>query len=272
MNPGSLAETHLHRATRTTTLSYLRGRDALIAGDMADFSAIAPGNSTIVAGLPGFSLTRVQTVAGSWSRHCWQQREDALVINETVVEDGASRAAALGQDRLQVAREAAQPRHAPLGELRAGTGQFAAGPVAVLPTGFGESATAAANALHRVWNGRDFGALDTRWSPVVAWRGPEGASGERPALAHWIAGLLTQLPDAVMLFEASAETGDAVALLWRLHGHHHGEAFGIAPTGKRVRLIGSTLLRFADGLIVDDETLIDEIGFAAQLLAPEIVY
>lgn len=272
MNPGSLAETHLHRATRTTTLGWLRGRDALIAADVADYSAIAPATTIIAADLPGLSISHIQTAAGVWSRHCWQHREGALVINETLVEDGTARAVALSRDSLQVAYEAAQPRHAPFGELRAGTGQLAAGPFAVLPPGFGENATAVANALHRVWNGRDFGALATLWSPEVAWRGPQGAGGERHALAHWIAALLTQLPDAVMLFEASAEACDTVALLWRLHGHHHGEAFGIAPTGTRVRLIGSTFLRLADGYIIADETLVDDIAYAAQLLAPEILY
>ena len=270
MNPADLATTHLHRATRTSTLHWLRGREALIADDLATLVALAGGSVSALAVVEALRVTGFQTEAGTWRRHCWSRYEADRVVAETVVEDTASRLAALGVDVGAAAEQLASACPLPLGELRAGAGQQAAGPYALLPPGIDPAARPVCDFLHRLWNGRDMALAG--WSPAVSWRGPDGLAGERQALRAWVLGLLVQLPDAVLMFEAAAVGGDKIAVLWRLHGHHHVDALGLPASGRRIRLIGSSLVNMVDGAIVEDDTVIDTVAFMAQALAPTLAY
>ena len=266
--------TYFHRTSRATTLDWLRGRDAVVAADLAD--RIATANLSQTTETVGcVTLSRVRNDAGAgWSRHVWSRTEGEFVVGETLVEDGAGRCTALGHDFGTEAERVAERAtiHAPLGELRAGSGQFAAGDEAQLPPGLPEAIRPIAGIIHRVWNGRDFAALDRLWAEDVAWRGPDGRQGDRAALASWIAALIGKFDDAVLLLEDAVLEGNRAALLWRLHGHQSAAAFGVSPAGARVRLIGSTVLRLRDGRVVEDETLIDPLAAAAQLRARPVAY
>ncbi len=162
--------------------------------------------------------------AGGWHGHRCVWREDGRIVREVVVEDR-------GRPR------AAPPEHPPLGELRLGEGQYATGSTAILPPGFADAARPLADRLHRAWNGR---ALDLY----------DGA---------WLTELLRQLPDASFTFERGIATGDAIALLWRVQGHH--------ANGQRVRLIGSTVMAGEREL-----TVFDQAAMKAQLQRPLIDY
>jgi len=49
-------------------------------------------------------------------------------------------------------------------------------------------------------------------------------------------------------------------------GTHRGELFGLAPTGRRVRVEGATFSRLgADGLVVQDVHFSDTMTLLAQL-------
>jgi hypothetical protein len=130
----------------------------------------------------------------------------------------------------------APPSHASLGELRAGEGQFAASAEPPLPPGFAAGAIKAAVRLHRQWNGRALG------------------SNAEP----WLVELLRLLPDATFTFEHAVVSSTEVALLWRVMGH---------ASGRRVRLIGSTLVKEARL-----RTVLDRGAIAAQLAAETISY
>lgn len=265
---------YFHRTSRTTTLDWLRGRDALEAADLADRAAT--GKFVVQTETVGcVTLQRFRNDAGSgWSRHVWSRSEGELVVSETVIEDGAARCRALENDFEVKAQQLNKGAviHAPLGELRAGSGQFAAGETALLPPGLHEAIRPIADAMHRAWNGREFAAYDGMWAQDVAWAGPDDHQGDRAALVSWIAALIGKFDDAVLLFEDAVMEGDRAALLWRLHGHHSAEAFGVSPVGARVRLIGSTVLHLLDGRVIEDETLIDPLAAAAQLRAQPIAY
>lgn len=86
----------------------------------------------------------VATGERSWPGHLWIEREDGRIIRQLVVEDS-------GEIRP------APAEHPPLGELRSGHGQFAAGSRATLPPGSPDEAQPPADRLHGAWNGR---ALD----------------------------------------------------------------------------------------------------------------
>lgn len=251
--------THLHRAWIEDALGRMRGRDRIRDRATALLAEEGLGPIAVDAESDGFLAW---SASGGWRGHRWIVREGERIAGEIEVVDGIARAKALGRDvEAEAARiGAARPLHAALGELRAGQGQLAPADAPELPDGFG--APAAAAYLHRVWNAR---ALDLL---PGAWRGPDEAGGDATG---FVLRLLTALPDAVCLFERGAVIGDREAVLWRLHGHHLGPGFG-TPSGKRVRLIGSSLVRIADGVVTAEDMLIDTLALRATAHRPLIDY
>jgi hypothetical protein len=136
----------------------------------------------------------------------------------------------------------APPGHAPLGELAAGRGQYDAGEVAVVPSDFPAGAVPLATWLHKAWNGRAFDLYE----------------------APWLLALLKDLPDAIFYFERALVVDDQFAILWRVHGHHRD--------GQRVRLIGSSVVRFDGAAITSDLTCVDFAACKAQLARTIISY
>jgi predicted ester cyclase len=76
--------------------------------------------------------------------------------------------------------------------------------------------------------------------------------------------LLKDLPDATFYFERALVADDQIAILWRVHGHH--------KDGQRVRLIGSSVMRFDGAAITSDLTCLDFAACKAQLARPIISY
>jgi hypothetical protein len=212
-----IGEAYSHRATREDGLGLIRGRDAILAAAVAE----VPGRLQIEADLGEMIAYRVDD---RWAGHRWVWCEDGRILREVVVEE---------RDESR----AAPACHPPLGELRAGEGQYSASPEPLLPLGFPAGARNEAQRLHRQWNGRALG---------------------RHADA-WLIELLRLLPDATFIFEHALVQGADIALLWRVMGNHQ--------SGKRVRLIGSTLTG-PEGV----RTVINRSAIDAQLAAETISY
>jgi hypothetical protein len=204
-----LADSHAHRATREDSLGIIKGRDAITAAWVNEDAA----DITITANLGDMIAYKVK----GWHGHRWVWREEGRILREVVIEDRGE-------------RKIAAPVHPPLGELRSGQGQYAAGDTAILPANFPEEARDVADWLHQAWNGRAFNHYDRAWLPT----------------------LIRQLPDATFHFEDAIVGEKQTAILWRVHGHH--------ANGQRVRLIGSSVFT-GDA----DETMIDHAAMAAQL-------
>lgn len=215
---GELASTHFHRAVREDSLGFLIGRDAILS----DWSQQARDEIAVDADFGDMIAFRVGAGTKAWVGHRWIKREGDKIAAETVVENrGIAKTAPLV--------------HAPLGELRAGRGQFDAGETAILPIGFPDAAKPLATILHKAWNGRAFDLYET----------------------PWLVTLITTLPDATFYFERARVDGHNFALLWRVHGHH--------KNGQRVRLIGSSVMTFEGGEITSDNTVLDVGAQNAQL-------
>ena len=215
-NLAAIADSHAHRAAREDSLGIIKGREAITAAWVNEDAC----DITITADLGDMIAYKVN----GWHGHRWVWREDDRVLREVEIEDR-------GEVR------SAPCSHPPLGELRSGVGQFAAGDNAILPPGFPHEARDIANWLHQAWNGRAFNLYDQAWLPA----------------------LIQQLPDATFYFEHAIVGERQIAILWRVHGHHVG--------GQRVRLIGSSVFT-GDA----DETVIDHAAMTAQLSREEIHY
>lgn len=218
---GRLADTHAHRATREDSLGLVKGRDAILEAWLGSGAQ----EIEITADLGDMIACAVSQGGESWRGHRWIVREDGRILREILIED---------RPRAVTAPSV----HPPLGELRSGRGQFAADERALLPPLFPDSLRPAADALHRILNGRAFD------------RGVE----------PWAELLIATLPDAVFLFERCLGGGEKGAVLWRVHGHHE--------SGRRIRLIGSTLINGGR----PSETVVDFSAMAAQRAAPMIEY
>jgi predicted ester cyclase len=59
--------------------------------------------------------------------------------------------------------------------------------------------------------------------------------------------------------------GDQVALHWRVNATHQGDYLGVAATGKPVTFQGMTLIRIANGKIVEDIAYWDNLPILQQL-------
>jgi hypothetical protein len=212
-----LAGSHAHRATREDSVSLIKGRDAITT------AWVAEGKQTVVITADLGDMIAFE-VDGTWKGHRWVWREDNRILREVIIEDR-------GVERN------APPVHPPIGELRAGKGQFAAGDEAILPASFPREAKALADKLHKAWNGR---AFDLH---------PSGSVSE----------LIRALPDATVQFEHALVDSDKIALLWRLFGH--------TQMGRRIRLIGSSLFS-SDA----EMTVFDQKAFDAQKAQDHISY
>ncbi len=208
-NLAALADSHVHRATREDSLGIIKGRDAITAAWVNEDAS----DITITADLGEMIAYK----NNGWHGHRWVWREEGRTLREVVIEDRG-------------AAKSAPPAHPPLGEIRSGEGQYAAGDSALVPPGFPEEARNIANWLHKAWNGRAFNLYDRQWLPA----------------------LIRLLPDATFYFEHAVVGEKQTAILWRMHGHD--------ATGQRIRLIGSSVLT-GDA----DETVIDHAAMAAQL-------
>jgi hypothetical protein len=248
--------THLHRAWREDALGRTRGRDRVRDASIAAAADESAGPVEIEAETGDTIAFR--TAAG-WRGHRWALREDATIVGEIEVMDGAARAVALGRDvEIEAIRIGERhPVHAPLGELRPGRGQLADADAPILPDGFPAAAMHGACYLHRLWNRRAPGDIAPRW------RGPDEAGSDG---TRWLTALFAAMPDAVLLFERAVADGERIAIQWRLHGQP------VASPTRRIRLIGSSILTTDGNTITADDTLIDTLAMRATAHRPMIGY
>jgi hypothetical protein len=249
---GGLERQFLGRARREHSLGEVIGRDAIIADDLR--LAVSPELSSATAA----SFTNSAVVlalelndGGAFAQHRWLTCEGDLIAREVLVSDAPGRdpitnASALGE---------LWPAQPPLGELRSGLGQYAAGPIATLEG----PCQPILDTLHRIWNGRRFDELAGLYSDDAVWSGPNGSAGDRDTAKRWIMRLISRLPDATLYFDKVESDGDRLAILWRLFGHE---------AGVRARILGSSLLTLQAGKVVSDETLFEEHALNAIRFRP----
>jgi hypothetical protein len=191
----SLADSHVHRATREDSLGIIKGRDAITAAWVNEDAS----DITITADLGDMIAYKVK----SWHGHRWVWRDEGRILREVVVEDRGT-------------PKTAPPIHPPLGELRSGKGQYAADDQALLPPGFPEEARDIAHWLHQAWNGRAFNLYDRTWLPALIRQLPDATFyfehavvGEKQTAILWRVHGHHETGQRVRLIGSSVFTGDA---------------------------------------------------------------
>ena len=129
--------------------------------------------------------------------------------------------------------------------------------------------------LHDIWNRRMFGRIREAYAPNVLWHGPRmrdlyGVA----AVTQQVIGLVAMMPDAgwtphhVCSVENSVEGGTKIAVRWTLEGHHTGYGILGAPTGRPLWVMGMSQFHVANGRIVEEYTLFDELALRVQIKLP----
>lgn len=80
-----------------------------------------------------------------------------------------------------------------------------------------------------------------------------------------VAALRRAFPDLRYTLDDVVVGDDAVAVRATMSGTHRGDLFGLAPTGRCVRVAVMQIERFRDGRIVAHHRITDDLGMMRQL-------
>lgn len=112
--------------------------------------------------------------------------------------------------------------------------------------------------IEEAWNKGNIDVLDELYGVNFNGGGYGGVEGLKAAITSY----RTSFPDLHFIVEEIIAEKDKVAYRWTARGTHQGEYDGIAPTGKPITVTGITILRLADGRVIEDrsETTVPSIG------------
>ncbi len=122
-----------------------------------------------------------------------------------------------------------------------------------------------------LWNRRDFAALADRYQPDFAFQGPtDRAFRGTSAYRHMLASLFASFPDLELqvdeVYWMGNETdGFLASVRWSAVGTHAGAGSYGAPTSRPVQIWGITQQQIAQGRIVSEWMLFNELDLMMQL-------
>jgi steroid delta-isomerase-like uncharacterized protein len=119
-----------------------------------------------------------------------------------------------------------------------------------------------------VWNQKRDATIDELFGPDTVAHG----LGESEAPIHgpeefriFFRNMLDSFPDCHITIEDIVADGDKAVARFAFEGTHDGAGLGIAPTGRRIRVQGMTMLKARDGKIVEGYNIWDQHGLLRQL-------
>ncbi len=128
--------------------------------------------------------------------------------------------------------------------------------------------------IDQLWNGRDFGVLDSAYADNFTFEGPTDRkfAGARP-YRELLQSLLTAFPDLEvqvdeMYWRGNDKDGYLTSERWSAEGTHTGAGLYGEPTGKPVQIWGITQHHIVGGRIVAEWMLFNELDLMMQLAAP----
>jgi len=117
-----------------------------------------------------------------------------------------------------------------------------------------------------MWNRWDLSLADELLGEGLTFRGSLGVAVRgRDGFRDYVRAVRRAFPDFHNRIEELVAEGDKVVARLTYTGTHHGELFGIGPTGKRVTYAGVALLRIEADRIAEGWVLGDIHGLIRQL-------
>lgn len=122
--------------------------------------------------------------------------------------------------------------------------------------------------LDELWNGRDVGVIDRRFSSEVVTYVPlpgQPVIEGTPGLRKLAEDMFAALPDLAYRSVEVVAAGDKVLVRGELTGTHRGFLMGIPPTGRATRLTEHVILRFEGDRVVEMWQQADYLSVLSQL-------
>ena len=124
--------------------------------------------------------------------------------------------------------------------------------------------------VREVINGGNLAVVDELVHPNYVYRNPTEELRGAEAIKGLVAAYRAGFPDLHLHVDDRVADGDRIAQAFTLTGTHSGEFMGIPATGKAINVHGVEISRFADGKIVDEGEVIDQLTFLQQLGVVEL--
>ena len=119
-------------------------------------------------------------------------------------------------------------------------------------------------------NGGNFDVVDELAHPNYVYRNPNEELRGAEAVKGLFAAYRTGFPDFHVQVDQRVAQGDRMIQAFTLTGTHRGEFMGIPATGKAIKVHGFVMSHFADGKIVEEWEVIDQLAFLEQLGVVEL--
>lgn len=113
-----------------------------------------------------------------------------------------------------------------------------------------------------VWNGQKLEVVDDVFAATVLLN---GQPVPREAIKQLVAARRVAFPDIQVVVEDQVAEGDKVSTRRTWQATHRGPYRGITATGRRVKWTQISIVRLAQGRIVEDWPVSDELGILQQL-------
>jgi steroid delta-isomerase-like uncharacterized protein len=91
------------------------------------------------------------------------------------------------------------------------------------------------------------------------------AASGRDNVKRFVAGLFEAFPDLKCEITHLVSEGDTVCVWVTGRGTHRGEFAGVSPTGRSVTILGTSIMRIANGKIAERWNITDMAGLMQQL-------
>src|SRR5215470_17240411 len=111
--------------------------------------------------------------------------------------------------------------------------------------------------FEEVWNAQQLNVIEEVFAPTVVLNGQSLA---RDAIKQLVASRRATFPDIRVTVNEQIAEGDKVSTRRTWEATHQGAYRGIPPTGRRLKWMQISIVRFADGKIVEDWVVADEFG------------
>lgn len=127
-------------------------------------------------------------------------------------------------------------------------------------------ASTIASAVDRLNVGDVEGYMSTLYAPVSRFHGyPDAFTPDYAGIDAFYRTLVAAVPDTRIAPQDLLTDGDRVAVRYTFTGTHEGELLGAPGTGRALEVEGITVLRFANGLVLERWNRLDDLSLLTQL-------
>ena len=120
--------------------------------------------------------------------------------------------------------------------------------------------------FEEAFNQGDLAVVDEVLTPDHLAHNAFGGAPNGPQGLKWLIAMFrTAFPDLHCTVEDEIRVADQFAAHWTMRGTHNGSFLGNPPTGRPVVVQGIIFARTENGQMVEDWTLIDQLGILQQL-------